>query len=289
MENNGNNNAKTTNRSVTKQTESVTNITENVTAITENDTNKLKTSNCRPQKFLFIARTRDEINNDEINNDKNNTDITHNNATNNNEMNNNDTHTGNNNDDHRPPVRTPPIVPEVIPPDIPWGDTRPLLADNDNETLRLYSQNVNGIFDRNGRGIDGAFHALHTLGASIFTFQETHGDKLNLHTNGIIRQSARKIWRDQYSFCSIATASSSSSPVTIFTKAGGVMMGITGNLYGRIRSKVEVRYIWTMVRLSPTRQGWQRTTKITASNDKAVKHATFTIYQLRIAWTSKRW
>ena len=169
-------------------------------------------------------------------NDNNNNDNTNDNNNDNNNENNNNTNEANNNTN---PATTIPI--DVIAPDTPWGDTRPTLPDDNTTTIRLYSQNVNGIFDRNGGGLDEAFHAIRTIGANIFTFQETHSDKLNLHTNGIIRKSARKIWRDQHSFCSIATASSS-SPVPTFTKAGGVMTGITGNLYGRIRSKIEDIY-----------------------------------------------
>ena len=140
-----------------------------------------------------------------------------------------------NDDTSRPPATN---EAETISPNTPWGDLRTPLTDTDATTLRVYSQNLNGIFDYDGSGLDEAFHAVRTIGSSIFTFQETHGDKLNLKSNGIMQKSARKIWRDQHSFCSIATASTSSY-VDTFSKAGGVMVGVTGNLHGRIRSKIE--------------------------------------------------
>ena len=130
------------------------------------------------------------------------------------------------------------IVNDTIPPDSPWGDQRIPLTDDDTSTLRIYSQNMNGIFDPDGTGLDEAFHAVRTIGSTIFMFQETHGNKLNLKSNSIMNKSARKVWRDQHRFCSLATASTS-SPVDTFSKAGGVMMGVTGNLHGRIRSKIE--------------------------------------------------
>ena len=67
--NNGNNNGKHNNKSKPWQLHTiVSNMKENVTAITENVTNKLKTSNCRARKLLFLARKCDEINDGEINN-----------------------------------------------------------------------------------------------------------------------------------------------------------------------------------------------------------------------------
>ena len=125
-----------------------------------------------------------------------------------------------------------------ISPDSPWGNQRTPLTDDNNSTLRIHSQNLNCIFDLDGSGLDEAFHAVRTIGSTIFTFQETHGDKLNLKSNGLMHKSARKVWRDQHCFCSIATASTSSH-VDTFSKAGGVMAGVTGDLHGRIRSKIE--------------------------------------------------
>lgn len=52
-------------------------------------------------------------------------------------------------------------------------------VDNDTPYIRLYCQNVNGIFDRDGIGLDMAFREVKQAGADIFTFNETHGDELN--------------------------------------------------------------------------------------------------------------
>ena len=48
-----------------------------------------------------------------------------------------------------------------------------------NDILRLYCQNVNGIFDYDGIGLDDAFHIMRIFGADIFTFNKTHGDDTN--------------------------------------------------------------------------------------------------------------
>ena len=48
---------------------------------------------------------------------------------------------------------------------------------NDTPYIRLYCQNVNGIFDREGIGLDSTFKEIKQAGAYIFTFNETHGDE----------------------------------------------------------------------------------------------------------------
>ena len=73
-------------------------------------------------------------------------------------------------------VVTPsPVTPQ---PDQSWGDRKRNITDNDNNILRLYSQNTNGIFDSK-TSIDSSFNAIRDEGASIFCFQETHQDVLN--------------------------------------------------------------------------------------------------------------
>jgi hypothetical protein len=49
----------------------------------------------------------------------------------------------------------------------------------DNDTPYMYCQNVSGIFDRDGIGLDSAFKEIKQASADIFTFNGTHGDKLN--------------------------------------------------------------------------------------------------------------
>jgi hypothetical protein len=58
---------------------------------------------------------------------------------------------------------------------------------NDTPYVRLYCQNVNGIFDREGIGLDSAFKEIKQAGADIFTFNETHGDE----SNAIARRALR--------------------------------------------------------------------------------------------------
>ena len=60
-----------------------------------------------------------------------------------------------------------------------WGDQCNEIEDNDEDTLRIYCQNVNGIYDGEGLGLEEAFHTMRTVKAGIFTFNETHGDNTN--------------------------------------------------------------------------------------------------------------
>ena len=74
---------------------------------------------------------------------------------------------------------------------------------------------------------------MRTVKASIFTFNATHGDDKNPEARKILRESKQRLWSDQDSFCAITT-SSSDATVAGFCKPGGNMMGITGNICGRI-------------------------------------------------------
>jgi hypothetical protein len=51
--------------------------------------------------------------------------------------------------------------------------------DNDTPYFRMYCQIVNGIFDREGIGLDAAFKEIKQAEADIFTLNETHGDASN--------------------------------------------------------------------------------------------------------------
>ena len=79
----------------------------------------------------------------------------------------------------------------------PWGNACIDIDEDDQDVLRIYCQNVNGIFDTNDIGLDEAFHTMHILHANIFTFNETHGNDLNLKTKKILRKSQQKIWQQQ--------------------------------------------------------------------------------------------
>ena len=165
---------------------------------TTNDNNN--TANNNENNAPMANNTKDENNNTRPDNNNNDNAINNNNTTNNAHHNdnheNNTTNAENNNNDSENNTNT--TNENNIQPDDPWGHQRTPLTDDDTSILRIYSQNLNGIFDRDGKGLDEAFHAVRTTGATIFTFQETHGDKLNLHNKSILRRSTRKIWRDQH-------------------------------------------------------------------------------------------
>ena len=68
--------------------------------------------------------------------------------------------------------------------EVQWGDRCDEI--NNDDTLRIYCQNVNGIYDGEGLGLNEAFHYMRTLKASIFTFNETHGDDKNPEARKIL-------------------------------------------------------------------------------------------------------
>jgi hypothetical protein len=125
---------------------------------------------------------------------------------------------------------------------IPFGRVCDDVAiDNDTPYIRMYCQNVNGIFDREGIGLDAAFKEIKQAGADIFTFNETHGDESSAIARRVLRLSKQRMWRDNNEDCKIVH-SSSVSPVITFTKPGGNMVGITGSLVGRIRDTITDPY-----------------------------------------------
>ena len=108
-----------------------------------------------------------------------------------------------------------------------WGDQCIKINDNDTETLRIYCQNVNGIYDEDGLGLDEAFHLMRTAKANIFTFNETHGDDMKPRARSVLYNAKNKIWKQQDGHCSIVT-SSSGAQVAKFTKPGGNLVGVSG-------------------------------------------------------------
>jgi hypothetical protein len=63
---------------------------------------------------------------------------------------------------------------------IPFGHVCDDIAiDDDTPYIRVYCQNVSGIFDRDGIGLDLAFNEIKQANVDIFTFNETHGDESN--------------------------------------------------------------------------------------------------------------
>ena len=115
------------------------------------------------------------------------------------------------------------------------------ITDNDTPYVRVYCQNVNGIFDRDGIGLDSAFREVKQAGADIFTFNETHGDDSNATARRALRLSKHRMWGSDSHDCKIIH-SSSTAPVLTFTKPGGNLVGVTGSLVGRIRETITDPY-----------------------------------------------
>jgi hypothetical protein len=125
---------------------------------------------------------------------------------------------------------------------IPFGHVCDDIAvDDDTPYIQIYCQNVSGIFDREGIGLDSAFNKIKQAGADIFTFNETHGDESKAVARRALRQSKQRMWRDNNEDCKIVH-SSSKAPVLRFTKPGGNLVGITGSLVGRIRETITDPY-----------------------------------------------
>jgi hypothetical protein len=112
-----------------------------------------------------------------------------------------------------------------------------IAIDDDTPYTRVYCQNVSGIFDREGIGLDSAFNEIKQASADIFTFNKTHGDELNAIARKALRLSKQRMWKDNNEDCKIVH-SSSNAPVINFTKPGGKLVGITGSLVGRIRETI---------------------------------------------------
>jgi hypothetical protein len=117
----------------------------------------------------------------------------------------------------------------------------PIAVGDDTPYERVYCQNVSGIYDRDGIGLDPTFKEIKQVGADIFTFNEIQGDKLNAIARRALRLSKQRMWKDNNEDCKIVH-SSSIAPVLTFTKPGGNLVGITGPLVGRVRDAITDPY-----------------------------------------------
>ena len=79
---------------------------------------------------------------------------------------------------------------------------------------------------------------MRSIGANIFAFNETHGNDLNPLKKKVLQQLQHRVWKRQQGFSHIQT-SSSKLVVTAFTKAGGNMVGISGDLCFRVRDQID--------------------------------------------------
>ena len=91
-------------------------------------------------------------------------------------------------------------------PDQSWGDRREFILNSDDATIRLYSQNVNGLFGKE-TGLKTAFHQLQSAGTSIFCIQKTHQDKLNQLDSQRCGKTKKDVWDNQGCPCYIKTSS----------------------------------------------------------------------------------
>jgi hypothetical protein len=116
-----------------------------------------------------------------------------------------------------------------------------IAVDNNTPYVRVYCQNVSGIFDRDGIGLDSAFKEIKQAGADIFTFNETHGDESNATARRALRLPKQRMWKNNNADCKIVHLSST-APVLTFAKPEGKMVGITGALVGRVRDTITDPY-----------------------------------------------
>ena len=149
-----------------------------------------------------------------------------------------DESTNEDNDRAQPTRQKPKITKE----NMPFGNVcEEVVTDNDTPYIRMYCQNVSGIFDRDGIGLDSAFKEIKEASADIFTFNETHGDESNPIARRALRLSTQRMWRNNNEDCKIVH-SSSTAPILSFTKPGGNLVGVTGSLVGRIRETITDPY-----------------------------------------------
>jgi hypothetical protein len=67
-----------------------------------------------------------------------------------------------------------------------------IVVDNNTPYVRVYCQNVCGIFDREGISLDSAFEEIKQAGAEIFMFNKTHGDESNATARRVLRLSKQR-------------------------------------------------------------------------------------------------
>ena len=94
----------------------------------------------------------------------------------------------------------------------------------DDDCIRIYSQNMNRIYDKEVMELDAAFTSMHEVEADVFIFNEIHGDDQNPLMRQALTKSRRRIYKRK-EYRRIST-SSSDAPVSTFTKPGGNMVGV---------------------------------------------------------------
>jgi hypothetical protein len=109
---------------------------------------------------------------------------------------------------------------------LPFGHVcHDIAVDDDTQYVRVYCQNVSGIFDKEGIGLDSAFKEIKQAGADIFTFNETHGDEPNAEARRALRLSKQRMWRDNNEDCKIILSSSTAPLLTFFHETARQLSG----------------------------------------------------------------
>ena len=99
------------------------------------------------------------------------------------------------------------------------------------QVLRFYFQNVNGLkLAENGNDILDAFYHMETIRADVFGFAETKLDCRISSTQSLLHRLKQKVW----GHCKLSSCSSI-LPWHSSNKPGGVLLGVTGPLVGRVK------------------------------------------------------
>ena len=78
--------------------------------------------------------------------------------------------------------------------------------------------------------------------ADIFSINKTHADKMNAKNNKVLKTSQRRMFQSKEGKYSNLVSSSSTAPITSYTKQWGHMIGITGTLIYCMRRRIEDKY-----------------------------------------------
>ena len=106
------------------------------------------------------------------------------------------------------------------------------------QTIRLYFQNINGFSLQDaGSDLTDIFLQLQNIQVDIFGLVETQVHCRNQQVQSQIQACKRRVW----DHCKIFTCSSEEE-WNRTSKPGGTMLGVTGNLAGRIRKQHPDRY-----------------------------------------------
>ena len=122
-----------------------------------------------------------------------------------------------------------------------WGDILDPIADDQEEYLRIYFQNVRGLCKR---GIDWRqdlgkdFDELTQTGADIYLFQETHLNAQHKKAVRLVHETAKSTWRTDHNQNARVALESCDGDDMSFRKFGGLISIVTGDIVGRVHQVV---------------------------------------------------